>query len=77
MKEKLVNKFDKVIHDVKRISSEISKERKSYRKSVDRLKTKHDSETSGLITELQEVLMELYDIYADTDELPEGTAPQA
>jgi len=69
MKDALINKFDKVIHDVKRIANEISIERSTYHKKLDKLKIKHDKGMSCLISELNEVLLELYDIYSDTDNI--------
>jgi molecular chaperone GrpE (heat shock protein) len=72
MKKKDIKLFNKTIHEVKRVLSEISEERKEYhlieaqrRKERRERRKKHDKAVKKQIRELLEVVDDLYELFAD------------
>jgi len=65
MREKDIALFNKTIHNIKKIITDIVKERKDYHKNLQKLGTEHDEEMKTLLGEAEEVLEELYELFED------------
>ena len=68
MNKKLLNLFNKTIHEVKSITQEIFDERQDYHKKFVKLRKEHDNEMMKLIKELKQITQDLYNIFIEIDE---------
>jgi len=65
MKEKDLKLFDKAIHEVKYLISDIAKERKEHHKKIDTLMKKHDLKVNKQMKKGKKLLDELFELFLD------------
>lgn len=79
MQEKDVKLFDKAIHQLKKLISEVVGERKHYHKRLSSLldiliktRNSHDKKMKEILTEQTDILNEMYELFDDLYERKTG-----